>query len=135
MSEHENLQPLVQLEQHNIALLFANYLLTLGIEAKVVVEPINKEVAEIKLGHTVYCQQDKMTQARLEFESFIKEPFDKKYQQAAWQHGETVTLNSNDLTLFAHFKESFFAHAGIVTLIVFALCSVIYCYTFFTLFL
>jgi len=126
MPEHKDLQPLVQLEQHNIALLFANYLLTLGIEAKVVTEPVNKETVKIHQGHTVYCQQDKIAQAKLEFESFIKEPFDKKYQQAAWQHGETVTLNSNDLTLFAHFKESFFAHAGIVTLIVFALCWVVF---------
>ena len=126
MSEHENLQPLVQLEQHNLALLFANYLLTLGIEAKVVTEPVNKEITEIKHGHTVYCQQDKIAQARLEFERFIKKPFDQKYQQAAWQHGETVTLKSNDLTLLASFKENFFAHAGIVTLIVFALCWLVF---------
>lgn len=126
MSEHGNLQPLVQLEQHNIALLFANYLLTLGIEAKVITEPMNKEIAEIKQGHTVYCQQDKVAQAKLEFEYFIKKPFDQKYQQAAWQHGETVTLSSNDLTLLASFKENFFAHAGIVTLIVFAFCWLVF---------
>jgi len=126
MPEHKDLQPLVQLEQHNIALLFANYLLTLGIEAKVVTEPINKETAEIKQGHTVYCQHDKIAQAKVEFESFIKNPFEQKYQQAAWQHGETVTLNSNDLTLLSSFKENFFAHAGIVTLVVFALCWLVF---------
>ncbi len=126
MSEHGNLQPLVQLEQHNIALLFANYLLTLGIEATVVTEPIHKETAEIKQGHTVYCQQDKIAQAKLEFERFIKKPFDQKYQQAAWQHGETVSLNSNDSTLLASFKENFLAHAGIVTLIVFAFCWLVF---------
>jgi len=126
MSEYENLQPLVQLEQHNIALLFANYLLTLGIKAKVVTEPVNKEISDIKQGHTVYCQQDKIAQAKLEFENFIKKPFDQKYQQAAWQHGETVILNSNELTLLASFKENFFAHAGIVTLIVFALCWLVF---------
>lgn len=135
MVEHKNLQPLVQLEQHNIALLFANYLLTLGIEANVVAEPLYKENKENKAaqegikskqGHTVYCQQDKLAQAQVEFECFIKKPFDQKYQQAAWQHGETVTLNNNDSTLLASFKKSFLAHAGIVTLVVFALCWLVF---------
>lgn len=132
MVEHKNLQPLVQLEQHNIALLFANYLLTLGIEANVVAEPLYKENKaakegiKSKQGHTVYCQQDKLAQAQVEFECFIKKPFDQKYQQAAWQHGETVTLNSNDSTLLASFKKSFLAHAGIVTLVVFTLCWLVF---------
>ncbi len=118
MTEHKNLHPLVQLEQHNIALLFANYLLTLGIEANV--------VSETKQAHTVYCQHEKIAQAKAEFDIFIKKPFDKKYQQAAWQYGETVTINGSDLTLFANFKENFLAHAGAVTLIVFALCWLIF---------
>ncbi|NQY86674.1 MAG: rhomboid family intramembrane serine protease GlpG [Colwellia sp.] len=118
MDKHDNLQPLVQLEQHNIALLFANYLATLGIAAKV--------VSETKQTHMVYCQPDKISQAKAEFDIFIKTPFDKKYQQAAWQHGETVAINSNDLTLLASFKENFFAHAGITTLLVFALCWLVF---------
>ena len=77
MSEHEDLQPLVQLEQHNIALLFANYLSTLGIETKVISTQANNEIdneasKSAKQEHVVYCQQDKMAQAKLEFESFIK---------------------------------------------------------------
>lgn len=129
MSEPQELMPLVQLEQHNIALLFANYLSTLGIEASVVTEPVTTETAESfsnKQGHTVYCQQDKLTQAKIEFEQFIKKPYDQKYQQAAWQHGATVDVNSNDLTLLSSFKESFLAHAGIVTLIVFAICWLVF---------
>jgi len=126
MSEHEGLQPLVQLEQHNIALLFANYLLTLGIEATVISEQKNGEINHTKQNYTVYCQPDKVAQAKLEFELFIKKPFDKKYQQAAWQHGETVALSSNDLTLLSHFKENFLAHAGVVTLIVFAFCWLVF---------
>ena len=127
MSEHENLQPLVQLEQHNIALLFANYLLTLDIKAKVVcAQSSNVQSGNAQQDYVVYCQQDKLAQAKVEFESFIKKPFDQKYQQAAWQHGETVSINSNGLTLFASFKENFFAHAGIVTLIVFALCWLVF---------
>ncbi len=126
MSEHENLQPLVQLEQHNIALLFANYLLTLDIEAKVISAQNTEEIREAKQIHIVYCQPEKMAQAKLEFESFIKKPFDQKYQQAAWQHGETVTLSSNDSTLVANFKDNFLAHAGTVTLIVFAFCWLVF---------
>ena len=126
MVEHQHLQPLVQLEQHNIALLFANYLLTLGIEAKVITEPVNNEVAESKQGHTVYCQQDKIEQAEIEFEHFIKNPSDEKYQQAAWNHGETVTLKSDDSTLLTSFKNSFLAHAGITTLVIFSLCWLVY---------
>ncbi len=118
MVEHENLQPLVQLEQHNIALLFANYLATLGIVAKV--------VSETKQIHTVYCQHEKISQAKAEFDIFIKAPFDQKYQQAAWQHGATVTINNSDLTLLAHFKDNFLAHGSIVTLIVFALCWLVF---------
>jgi len=126
MVEDQHLQPLVQLEQQNIALLFANYLLTLGIDAKVITEPVRYEVAESKQEYTVYCQQDKMQQAQTEFENFIQKPFDQKYQQAAWSHGETVILKSNELTLFANFKHNFLAHAGIVTLIIFALCWLVF---------
>lgn len=126
MSNDKGLQPLVQLEQHNIALLFANYLLSLDIEAKVISEPSVELNKEVKQGHTVYCQQEKLEQAKIEFEHFIKKPFDQKYQQAAWQHGETVKINNSDLTLFASFKESFLAHAGVVTLIVFALCWLVF---------
>ena len=129
MSESQELLPLVQLEQHNIALLFANYLSSLGIDAKVVSESVTAAGAErfsSKKGHTVYCQQDKIEQAKTEFEHFIKKPYDEKYQQAAWQHGETVDVNSKDLTLLSSFKESFLAHAGVVTLVVFTLCWLVF---------
>lgn len=125
MSELEPLQPLVQLEQHNIALLFANYLLTINIAAKVVTDTAD-EVANIKQKHTVYCQHDKLEQATIEFEHFIKNPFDAKYQQAAWQHGETVTLSDQNDTFLKSFKDNFLAHGGIVTLVVFALCWLVY---------
>lgn len=118
MSESENLDPLVQLEQHNIALLFSNYLATIGIVAKVVSDSQNS--------HTVYCQTDKIAEAKAEFDVFIKAPFEQKYQQAAWQHGETVAINRSDLTLLANFKENFLAHAGFITLVVFVACWIIF---------
>lgn len=126
MLESKHSLPLVQLEHHNIALLFVNYLLTLGIEAYVVTEPVDKNIAQSKQGHTVYCQEDKIDEAKTEFEHFIKNPFDEKYQQAAWQHGETVTLSNQDSALLTSFKNNFLAHAGIITLLVFAFCWLVF---------
>lgn len=127
MTEHQHLQPLVQLEQHNIALLFANYLVTLGIEANVISKNSSEaQVSQSKLEYIVCCHPDKMAQAQQEFEQFIKQPFDTKYQQAAWQHGETVAVTSNEQPLVASFKENFLAHAGTVTLIVFVLCWLVF---------
>jgi len=126
MFEPKHSLPLVQLEHHNIALLLVNYLLTLGIEAYVVTEPVDKNIAQSKQGHTVYCQEDKIDEAKTEFEHFIKNPFDEKYQQAAWQHGETVTLSNQDSELLTSFKDNFLAHAGIITLLVFAFCWLVF---------
>jgi GlpG protein len=137
MTEHvpENtntLQPLVQLQEHNLALLFANYLITQNIKAEVITEDIIEGIEGIeeqgqqKNAFVVYCTADKVDQAKAEFEQFIKQPFAAKYQQAAWQHGEAVEVTSNGLTLFDNFKESFLAHAGIITLSVFALCWLVF---------
>ena len=136
MPENKNWQPLVQLEQHNIALLFANYLLTLNIAAKVATEPVLTDSIVDKISHnkqshnkqsyTVYCYEDKIAQAKIEFEQFIKSPFDAKYQQAAWQHGETVALNNQGDTLLSSFKSNFLAHAGIVTLVIFVFCWIVF---------
>ena len=102
------LQPLVQLKDHNIALLFSNYLLTLGIQAQL---QGNED------GYLVLCPQDKVAQAKMEFDAFILQPHADKYQQAAWSRGETVTLNAGDYSLLNNFKENFLAHAGFVTLL------------------
>lgn len=112
------LQALVQLQDHNIALLFANYISTQGIASKVVTTQDNKFI--------VFCQQESLAQAKAEFDAFIQRPYDSKYQQAAWQHGETVDVRAKDLTLLNSFKTSFFAHAGLVTLTVFALCWIVF---------
>lgn len=111
------LQALVQLQDHNLALLFANYLTTLNIEADVVTQ---------QQDYIIFCEQAHLAQAKTEFEAFIKQPYHSKYQQAAWQHGETVEVSRDDLTLLKAFKENFLAHAGIVTLIVFSLCWLVF---------
>lgn len=122
----DDLSPLVKIKQKNIAHLFANYLVTLGIAAKVVEEQEQHSSDKPLLAYIIFCQHDKIAQAKEEFEQFIKHPYHNKYQQAAWQHGDTVSVDGNDLTLLASFKESFLAHAGMVTLVVFALCWLVF---------
>ncbi|WP_019029688.1 rhomboid family intramembrane serine protease GlpG [Colwellia piezophila] len=112
------LQPLVQLKDHNIALLFSNYLQSLGIQAQLKSHP--------EQGYVIFCPADKIAQGKVEFDAFILQPYADKYQQAAWDRGETVTLNADDFSLLKSFKESFLAHAGMVTLLVFSLCWLVF---------
>ena len=56
----------------------------------------------------------------------IADPYQKKYQQAAWRSGEVANVNDNSPSLIASFKEQFIAHAGWVTLTIFALCWVVF---------
>ena len=111
------LQPLVKVTQHYLALLFCDYLKTLQIQTQV-----EKEVD----GFVIYCQQDKLDFAQQEFEQFIKQPDQAKYQQAAWQNGDVTEVSSSFPTLTSSFKDQFFSHAGIVTLVVFAICWLVF---------
>ncbi|MGB1263122.1 MAG: rhomboid family intramembrane serine protease GlpG [Cognaticolwellia sp.] len=111
------LRPLVKVTQHNIALLFCNYLQTLGVQA---------QVQQQDAGFVIYCQQDKYELAQQEFEQFIAQPHHAKYQQAAWQNGDVTDVNAHAPALLSSFKTQFFSHAGIVTLVVFALCWLVF---------
>ncbi len=113
-------QVLVHIKQHNIALLFANYLSTLAIESK---------VKEEQQGFAIYCASEKMAQAKAEFEDFIKQPYDAKYQQAAWQHGEVSDVKASYPAFMAVFKQQFLAHAGVVTLSIFVICWLVYVFS------
>lgn len=112
------LEPLVQVKDRNIALLFANYLQSL--ELTVELRTVKGE------GHTLFCRKSDIPQIKSEFDAFINDPYSNKYQQAAWDRGETVKLTSEDFTLFNSFKENFLAHAGLVTLLVFILCWIVF---------
>ena len=114
----DTLQPLVQVKDHNIALLFSNYLQSLGIQAQL--------KASDEQGYVIFCPEDKISQAKVEFDVFILQPYADKYQQAAWDRSEAVTLNADDFSLLTSFKESFLAHAGIVTLVIFSLCWLVF---------
>lgn len=108
--------PLVGIEHHNIALLFSNYLTTVGISSEV-----KKEQKFV-----VYCQQDKYQQAKEIFEEFIQNPHDEKYQQAAWSMGKAEHVVTNNSDTSHSFKQQFFTHAGAVTLVIFGLCWLVY---------
>lgn len=112
-----SVEPLVEVKAHNIALLFCNYLTTIGIY---------NQLKNLEDGYIILCAVDSFDTAKAEFEQFITQPYAKKYQQAAWDHGETVDLTAGDYSLVNQFKQNFLAQAGIVTLIVFSLCWLVF---------
>lgn len=116
MSEN-NLQPIVAIKHHNIALLFDNYLQTINLQSEIIKE------AE---GYVIYCPSEMVEQIKREFGQFIQDPYNEKYQQAAWQHGQTGDFDNNYPTLLSSFRQQFFSHAGIITLSVFALCWAVF---------
>ncbi|MBL4910549.1 MAG: rhomboid family intramembrane serine protease GlpG [Alteromonadaceae bacterium] len=107
------MQPLVSVNQHNIALLFSNYLTSQAISSRVEKDP---------QGFAILCQSEKFAQAKLLFDEFIEDPYADKYQQAAWQQGELTEIVTNGVSFSEQFKTQFLAHAGGVTLTIFALC-------------
>ena len=113
----DDLIPLVSVSQHNIALLFANYLTSVNIHAKV-----EQEGGE----YIILCQMSELDHAKDIFAEFIADPYQEKYQQAAWNSGEIADVNDNSPSLIVSFKQQFFAHAGWVTLTVFALCWLVF---------
>ena len=117
MDERSSLTALVQIKEHSLALLFANYLVTQGVEA---------QVNEIDGSFVVFCAENKCNYAKAEFEAFIQQPHAEKYQQAAWQSSEVVEVRDGSESLLSSFKQNFLAHAGIVTLSVFSVCWLIF---------
>ena len=111
------LQALVGIEQHNIALLFSNYLNSQGIVS---------EVQAQDQQFIIYCQSAYHSQAKTIFEEFITDPHHEKYQQAAWNNSATADVVSHGPSFMTTFKQQFVAHAGIVTLSIFIFCWLVY---------
>ncbi|QOL26476.1 rhomboid family intramembrane serine protease GlpG [Thalassotalea sp. LPB0316] len=116
MSDH-GLTPLVEVNQQNIALIFCDYLKAQEIRA---------EVISSEAGYVICCQPDAIGQARELFEVFIQNPYDKRYQKAAWHQGQVTELDDNQDNLLTVFKNNFLAHAGPTTLTVFIACWAVY---------
>jgi GlpG protein len=116
MVDEPQFEPLVRVQQHNIALTFVNHLKRLAIAAQVRTD---------EGSFIIYCQQDKFAQAQTEFEVFSREPYHPRYQENNWQfgQGEQSLERSNEASTLV---KSFLAHGGAVTLIVFALSWLIF---------
>jgi GlpG protein len=110
-------QFLVQVKQQRVALLFVNYLSSISIQAK----SLNEND-----GVSIYCASVQYQQARQAFEAFVLQPDHPKYQQAAWQHGTTSELQTDQQSVVSSFSKDFLAHAGPVTLVIFALCWLVF---------
>lgn len=87
---------------------------------------IDCQIEPLMQGVAILVIHDKdVEQARKEFAHFITHPYDSKYLQASWEHGDTHTkldYGAPSLQLFTQFITG----AGPITLIIFALCSVIF---------
>ena len=116
-----HMKALVHIKQHNIALLFANYLSSLGIENKIIQE---------QQGFALYCPADKAEQVKVIFEAFIQNPNHAKYQQAAWQSAEVTNVLESGPAFSTIFKQQFLSHAGVVTLTIFSLCWIVFIASF-----
>jgi len=117
LGENNELSPLVKVTQHNIALLFANYLVSINIAAKV-----QKHDSD----YIIHCQSTELDRARHIFSEFIADPYQEKYQQAAWDNAEVTQVTDHAPSLLGSFQQQFFAHAGWVTLTIFALCWLVF---------
>lgn len=89
-------------------------------------ENIDCQIEPLVQGVAILVIHDKdVEQARQEFAHFIAHPYDNKYLQASWEHGDTQTkldYGAPSLQLFTQFITG----AGPVTLIVFAVCVLIF---------
>ncbi|WP_133181841.1 rhomboid family intramembrane serine protease GlpG [Shewanella decolorationis] len=89
-------------------------------------EQIDCQIQPLPQGVAILVIRDQdAEQARKEFAHFIAHPYDNKYLQASWEHGDTHTkldYGAPSLQLFAQFITG----AGPVTLIIFGLCVLIY---------
>ncbi len=121
------LVPLVTLQQKSIALIFANYLQSLDIEAQVVASASDDQ------GWAVLCAADNLERSHSEFEQFIANPHHQKYQQVAWAQGHSVKINNNG-NFLQHVKASFIDQAGPFTLTIFAFCWFVFAATFLVFF-
>lgn len=120
-------QPLIAFRQQSAAHLLANYLTSQHIAARV--EP-NDASGEFVV---LIIDEEKFSAARDIAESFIHNPSDPKYQQAAWDSGENVSLrpSGNGFSLAAILKN---ARSVPFTSTVLLLCVVVYVLSFLGLF-
>ncbi|MGB1199301.1 MAG: rhomboid family intramembrane serine protease GlpG [Thalassotalea sp.] len=111
------MQPLVEVGQHNVALLFCNYLIS---------QTIHAQVQHHNSKFVIYVDEQYLAQAKALFEEFIQQPHHPKYQQAAWDNSEVTELKVGNGASSNSFVAQFLQHAGIVTLMVFSACWLVF---------
>ncbi|QYJ78790.1 rhomboid family intramembrane serine protease GlpG [Shewanella acanthi] len=87
---------------------------------------IECQVQPLMQGVAIVVTHDKDAElASKEFAHFIANPYENKYLQASWEHGDTeakLDYGAPSLQLFSQFITG----AGPLTLVIFALCTLIY---------
>ncbi|QDP02566.1 rhomboid family intramembrane serine protease GlpG [Thalassotalea sp. PS06] len=121
------LVPLVKVKQSGMAKIFVSYLQSQGIEAASRPAESSTENAE-PFPHVIYCQEDKIEQAKAEFAEFVRHPNQSKFQDSAWQSGSSINIRSGQ-RLSKEITSSLKAKAGWFTLTIFALCWLVYLYS------
>jgi len=111
----DNLQPLVKIDQRSIGQLFVGFLNNEGITARLEADGSS---------YVAMVEPDHLTRASQLFNEFVAQPYHPKYQQAAWQQGE-LSPDTNESPV-REFATRFFEHAGIVTLVVFIACWLVF---------
>ncbi|GGW85112.1 rhomboid family intramembrane serine protease GlpG [Alteromonas halophila] len=117
--------PLVTFRQQGPAQLLANYLRTQGIDASVSPQPDARFLVELADG-------SQSEEARDIAEQFVRDPANPKYQQAAWQQGEKVTLARQGPRMSQNILAN--ARHAPFTAVVFAVCVLTYLLSMFGLF-
>ncbi|WNC68938.1 rhomboid family intramembrane serine protease GlpG [Thalassotalea nanhaiensis] len=120
------MQILVNVEQKSIALIFADYLKSININCEI--KPALNDNQTLD-GWAILCDSQEIDRAKYEFEQFIRQPNHPKYQQSAWQSGQSVKLNGSS-GLTKQIKANFLAQAGPFTIGIFILCWLVFAATF-----
>lgn len=106
---------LVRIDQQAIAELFVSYLKSLSIVA---------EVQPQEGSYLVFVESSQHQQAQIIFAEFSRQPYHPKYQEAAWQNDSTEYVGAKGLK--SSILSKFFDHAGLITLVIFATCWLVF---------
>ncbi|WP_371374653.1 rhomboid family intramembrane serine protease GlpG [Thalassotalea aquiviva] len=119
--------PFVHIPKRNVAVLFSDYLNSIGIKSTVQPYRYDDESGSDE-GWSILCEQEQVDTATSEFEHFIRQPNHPKYQQSAWHSSQPVELGNKGHTRQS-IANSFVAQAGVFTISIFALCWVVFAVT------
>ena len=119
------MQPFVNVHQKGVAIIFTNYLKTIGIETDIA--PAKDDHQQID-GWTIFCSLRNIEQAKIEFEQFSRMPNHPRYQQSSWESGHSIKLTKNS-AFRDEIKQNFFAQAGKFTIAIFAICWAVFLLT------